>query len=396
MYEVIINKQGNVRTILLLENNTIVEKYEEDGQYERLEGNIYIGKVQNVLPGMQAAFVNIGEGRNTFIHLKDLLPKVDTKSESLKDEIEIKDIKKIIKSGMPLLVQVKKDSTTKKGARISTHISIPGRYIVFMPNIEFITISQKIEDLKEKERLINMVRKLLPKGSGAIVRTSSEGKDEITIKNDMENLVEQWEKIKKLEENTEIYPKLLYKNAGTLKKLFIDMIDIKIDKIIINDIQTHKEVLKILKDISYPNTYIELRENIDLIEEYYLGTQIEKIKNRKIWLNCGGFITIDRTEALTAIDVNSGKYIGTKDLEQTVYTVNKEATREIARQLRLKDIGGIVVIDYIDMEQLENRKKIEELLKSELKKDRSKTQVLGFTKLNLLEMTRKHLGNAVD
>ncbi len=392
MYEVIVNRRKNSKTIMLLENKVIVEKYEDNQEMDRTEGNIYIGKVQNVLPGMQAAFVDIGERKNTFIHLKDLLPKVDEKLQKNKQEVQNKSIKQIIKPGMPILVQVKKDSTNKKGARVSTHISLPGKYIVFMPNAEFITVSQKIEDENEKERLINIVKNLLPIKSGAIIRTSSKNKDEDTIKQDIENLVEQWHKIEKEKDNVSQYPILLYKNDSILKKLFIDMVEKKIDKIITNDKETYEEILDILKEVDNKNVKVELHESKDLIEDYCLTTQVEKIQNRKVWLKCGGFITIDKTEALTAIDVNSGKYIGTKDLEQTVYTVNKEATKEIAKQLRLRDIGGIVVIDYIDMRLNENKNKIEELLVEELKKDRSKTQVIGFTKLNLLEMTRKHIG----
>lgn len=263
---------------------------------------------------------------------------------------------------------------------------------MLMPNAEFITVSQKIEEEAEKQRLINIVKDLLPSGSGAIIRTSSENKDEGTIRKDIENLVEQWNHISNEKDNINEYPKLIYKNDGILKKLFIDMIEKKIEQITVNEKNIYEEVVDILKSIDNVHIEVKLKENVDLIEEYYLTSQIEKISNRKVWLKCGGFITIDKTEALTAIDVNSGKYIGTKDLEQTVYTVNKEATKEIAKQLRLRDIGGIVVIDYIDMKLNENKNKIEKLLEDELKKDRSKTQVVGFTKLNLLEMTRKHIG----
>lgn len=394
MYEVIVDKQENTKTIMLLENKVIIEKYDDSEQACRTEGNIYIGKVQNVLPGMQAAFVDIGENKNTFIHLKDILPKVDIKVANDVDTIrydDSKNIKQIIKPGMPMLVQVKKDSTNKKGARVSTHISLPGKYIVFMPNAEFITVSQKIENSEERDRLINIVKSLLPNGCGAIVRTSSENKDADIIKKDIDDLIKQWQDIEKQKHSLDTYPRILYKNDGILQKLFIDMIDKKIDKIITNNKETYEEIIEILKDVKM-NIKVELKECESLIEEFCLTSQVEKILNRKVWLKCGGFITIDKTEALTAIDVNSGKYIGTKDLEQTVYTVNKEATKEIAKQLRLRDIGGIIVIDYIDMKKEENKKKIEELLAEELKKDRSKTQVIGFTKLNLMEMTRKHIG----
>lgn len=393
MYEVIINKKEDIKTIILLENGNIVEKYEEREDIKRIEGNIYIGKVQNVLPGMQAAFVDIGENKNTFIHLKDVLPKVDEKIDSTKEMLDASDIKKIIKPGMPLLVQVKRDSTSKKGARVSTHISLPGKYIVFMPNASFITISQKIENKDEKRRLINLVQDILPKNSGAIIRTSCEEKDEKVIKEEIKRLTEEWEKIQKLEKTCSEYPKMIYEQDTLLKKLFIDMIEKKIDKVTVNDLDIYNEVIEIIQDISINNIKVELLENKDLIDEYYLQGQLDKIDNRKIWLKCGGFITIDKTEALTAIDVNSGKYIGTKSLEQTVYTVNKEATIEIAKQLRLRDIGGIIIIDYIDMDNNEHKEKIIETLIENLKKDRSKTQVIGFTPLNLLEMTRKHIAS---
>lgn len=393
MYEVIINKKEDVKTIILLENGNIVEKYEEREDIKRIEGNIYIGKVQNVLPGMQAAFVDIGENKNTFIHLKDVLPKVDEKIDSTKEMLDASDIKKIIKPGMPLLVQVKRDSTSKKGARVSTHISLPGKYIVFMPNASFITISQKIENKDEKKRLINLVQDILPKNSGAIIRTSCEEKDEKVIKEEIKRLTEEWEKIQKLEKTCSEYPKMIYEQDTLLKKLFIDMIEKKIDKVTVNDLDIYNEVIEIIQDISINNIKVELLANKDLIDEYYLQGQLDKIDNRKIWLKCGGFITIDKTEALTAIDVNSGKYIGTKNLEQTVYTVNKEATIEIAKQLRLRDIGGIIIIDYIDMDNNEHKEKIIETLIENLKKDRSKTQVIGFTPLNLLEMTRKHIAS---
>ena len=232
----------------------------------------------------------------------------------------------------------------------------------------------------------------MPEGSGAIIRTSSENKDVDIIKKDVEELINKWNEIESAQKNAKQYPTILYKNDSILKKIFIDMVDKKIEKIITNNQDMHEDILDMLKEVGNNNIKVELKENKDLIEEYCLTSQVEKIQNRKVWLKCGGFITIDKTEALTAIDVNSGKYIGTKDLEQTVYTVNKEASREIAKQLRLRDIGGIIVIDYIDMKLAENKKKIEEILEEELKKDRSKTQVIGFTKLNLLEMTRKHLG----
>lgn len=392
MKEIIINvdKQDN-KTIMLVENGKLIERYEENGTIKRLEGNIYLGKIQNVLQGMQAAFVDIGENKNTFIHLKDILPKLDTKKNNTEEFVRKNNIKDVVRQGMPLLVQVKRDSTNKKGARVSTHVNLPGRFCVYMPEADFVTVSQKIEEEAERNRLLEIVKKVLPENSGAIIRTSAIGKSEEEIIVDIESMHRQWEQIKKqIEKKEQEIPKMVYRNSGMVKRILIDLIDTDIDKIIVNTKKQKEEIQEILEQIREEKEII-LKEQDCLLGIYDLQTQLEKIENRKIWLKCGGFITIDKTEALTAIDVNSGKYIGSKDLEQTVFTVNKEASIEIAKQLRLRDIGGIIIVDYIDMKDKEHKEKIIEILKENLKRDRSKTQIVGFTDLNLLEMTRKHM-----
>lgn len=391
MKEIVINVDNSKnKTVMLVENGNLLEQYEENSQTKRLEGNIYIGKIQNVLQGMQAAFVNIGEKKNTFIHIKDILPKVDTKKDDPEEAVKNNNIKDIVKVGMPILVQVKRDSTNKKGARVSTHINLAGRFSVIMPEVEFITISQKIEDEKEKKRLMEIIKKNIPKNVGIIVRTSAEGKSEEEIIKDMKQTIKTWENIKKQAQTEKEVPKLVYENAEIIKRILIDLIDQDIERIIVNDEQEEKDIKDMLKE-NGQEINIVLKKQETLFDMYDLGAQLEKIQNRKIWLKCGGFITIDKTEALTAIDVNSGKYIGTKSLEQTVYTVNKEASIEIAKQLRLRDIGGIIIIDYIDMKENEHKQKIIDVLQENLKNDRSKTQIVGFTELNLLEMTRKHM-----
>lgn len=395
MQEIIVNVNENGNKIVaLVENGKMVEKYDEDEKHRRLEGNIYIGRVENILYGMQAAFVNIGEGKNTFIHIRDIIPKASNETGN-KDEVLSKhDIKNYLRVGMPILVQVKKDSTNKKGARVSTHISLSGRFVVLMPNAEFITVSQKIEDVKEKERLKKIVKNNILEGYGAIVRTSAIGKSETQISSDIQMLVSKLKDIlDKYEKNknTKCKPQLIYKNEGIVNRLLVDLIDQKITKIWTNSDEELKKIEDMVKNTNNQEKIkIELKKD-NLLSLYDLNSQIEKMENRKIWLKCGGFITIDKTEALTAIDVNSGKYIGSKDLEQTVFVVNKEASIEIAKQIRLRDIGGIIIIDYIDMEKQETKNKIAEILKENLKKDRSKTQIIGFTPLDLLEMTRKHM-----
>lgn len=398
MLEIIINKEPDKKSIMLVENGILVEKHEEHHNRQRLEGNIYCGKVQNVLEGMQSAFIDIGDKRNTFIRLKDLLPKEDESKSNDGYKLPDCNIKDFVKQDMKILVQVKRDGTEKKGARVSTHINLPGRFVVFMPNSNFITVSQKIENEEEKQRLINIVKDILPENTGAIVRTSSEGIDEVSIKTDLEELIKKWKNIrKKYDEHKLNGPKLVYDNKALLRRTLIDVVDRNLNRVIVNDIKTYKDVNEILKSMNMlEKIKLELKENEDLLDMYSLREQLDKTDNRKIWLKCGGFITIDRTEALTAIDVNTGKYTGNKNLENTVFKVNKEATIEIAKQLRLRDIGGIIIIDYIDMHNDKNKSEIIESITQELKKDRTKSQVLGFTKLNLLEMTRKNMCNNDD
>lgn len=391
MKEILINQSKDKKQILLLEDGNLVEKYEENKDIQRIEGNIYIGKVENVLQGMQSAFVDIGQEKNTFIHLRDILPKIDVKDGVQNPD---KKIKEVIKVGMPLLVQVKRDFTEAKGAKVSTHISINSRFVVLMPNTTIITISQKIESEEEKVRLTEIVRKYLPENYGVIIRTSAEKQSEDVIKNDIEVAIQKWNNINRLYEEgkkNNNFPKLVYKSHNVIKKLLIDLVDKDLEKITVNSEEDYEYLSKVLKEFNVNNIKLIKEKTNFMDDRLSLKEQIVKAEKRKVWLKCGGFITIDKTEALTAIDVNSGKYTGTDNVESTIYKVNKEASIEIAKQLKLRDIGGIVIIDYIDMQSEENKQKIISTLSEELKKDRTKTQVVGFSKLNLLELTRKHI-----
>ena len=392
MIEILITKNKNQEKIALVENGILIEYYENNESTERKEGNIYLGKVKDIIKGMQAAFIDIGTEKNAFIHLKDILPKIDETKEQLNTEADIKDI---VKKGQNLLVQIKKDSNEQKGARVSTHINLPSKYIVLMPNTNIITNSQKIENKEEKERLYKIVKENINPKNGAVIRTAAEGKNEEIIE-DIKKVEKTWQEIEKDYEERikEKEPEvgLIYKAEDILYKMLIDLSEKNITKIIIDNEEKYQEIKEFIKkDNQLKNIKIEKTEEKDLFSTYDIEKQIEKIQKRRIWLKSGGFITIDKTEALTAIDVNTGKFTGNKDLEQTIYTVNREATIEIAKQIRLRDIGGIIIIDYIDMHKPENKQKIEELLKEKLKEDRSKTQVEGFTKLDLMEMTRKHI-----
>lgn len=393
MLEIFINKNTENKEIALLENGHLVEYYIDEENDLRKEGNIYIGIVKDVIKGMQAAFVDIGTEKNSFIHLKDLLPKIDETKNNVKNEKNSNiEISQIIKNNDAILVQVKKDSNALKGARVSTHINLPSKYIALMPDTDIITASQKIEDKKEQERLIKLVKENITSENGAIIRTSAIGKEKEIIE-DIKYIESKWKKIKEKyqQEAKTKEPKLIYKSENIIEKMTLDLPDNSLQRILTNNEKEYNRLLKLQKENAYlQKAKIEFKKE-EILDIYDTKKQIEKLQNRKIWLKCGGFITIDKTEALTAIDVNTGKYTGTKNVEQTIYKVNEEATIEIAKQLRLRDIGGIIIIDYIDMKDEKNKEKIENLLKEKLKKDRTKTQVEGFTKLDLMEMTRKHI-----
>ncbi len=382
---IILNTDNKKKEICLIEDEELVEKYQEDEENKSIEGNIYVGKVQNVLTGLQSAFVNIGEKRTAFIHAKDILPKIDITKEHV---VEEKSINELIKPGEPIIVEVKREAIDKKGPRLSTHITLSSRFIVYMPNATFITVSQKIEDKSERERLKNIVEKYLPKGTGAIIRTVANQHSEEEIKEDIAKTLEKWKEIKEI--NIDKIPQKIYDKGGILKKTLVDLVDNNLDKITLESSNDLKTVNGILEEIG-ASVKVEIDERIS--EKYSLRKQLNALKSNKIWLKSGAFITIDKTEALVAIDVNTGKFIGKKDVEKTVTDVNLEAAKEISKQIRLRDISGIIIIDFIDMHEQENKQLvINEIIKNS-KKDRSKIQVEEFTKLNLMELTRKHINS---
>ena len=389
MKELVIYTDGEIENILLLEDGVLTEKYKDSKYKKRLEGNIYIGKVQNIIPGLQAAFVNVGENKNAFIHLKDVLPKVDvTKNDA--NEWENQRIEKILKVGMPIIVEIKRDSYNKKGARASTHINLPGRYIVLLPNSSFVTISQKVENVQERNRLISIVKDLLPEGMGAIIRTSAIGKTKEDLRVDLGSLINKWNNIIGTKFNDNDFPKLISKADGMIDKLLLDLIDKDLKVIHVGTEEMKKIVVSKLEVLRKEDIAV-VCDIEKVMLKYNIQHQLEVSDNRKVWLKSGGFITIDKTEALTAIDVNSAKFTGKVNLENTAFLINKEAAVEIEKQIRLRDIGGIIIIDFIDLNDDEHKKKLINIFSKELKKERTRVQIEGFTKLNLLELTRKHI-----
>lgn len=389
MKELIVSVQNEVENILLLEDGILTEKYVDSKYKKRLEGNIYIGKVQNIFPGLQAAFINVGENKNAFIHLKDVLPKVDVTKEKNTD-IDKQNISKILKVGMPIIVEIKRDSYNKKGARASTHINLPGRYLVLLPNSSFVTISQKIEDVEERERLKKIVKDMLPENMGAIIRTSAVNKSAEDLQRELVRLVEKWNEIINIKFDGKDFPKLISKADEMLDKILIDLMDKDLERIYVDSDELKEKLSK--KLAGWNKEDIEIVCDVEkAMLKYNIQKQIDVAESRKIWLKSGGFITIDKTEALTAIDVNSAKFTGKLNLEETAFLINKEAAIEIEKQIRLRDIGGIIVIDFIDLKDEKHKKELVEIFSRELKKERTKVQIEGFTKLNLLELTRKHI-----
>lgn len=398
MKEIIVSCTKDKNTIVVVEDGNLIEKYEEYNELQGLEGNIYLGKITNILPGMQAAFVDIGNEKNAFLHIKDIIPKKSNQTGNKNEDLNKYNIKDYVKVGMPVIVQVKKDKTDKKGAKVSTNLNIPGKFIVIIPNSEFVTISQKIEDNNEASRLSNIVKDLNIKNYGIIIRTSARNISKQDIVKDIKEVIKIYENIKEqadrvvsnYENNKDFKSILLYDRGNLITKLILDIGYQGLDNIIVNNKDIYNDISIYLEKMNIKANLTLLEKN-DILDIYNLKKQIEKISNRKIWLKCGGFITIDKTEALTAIDVNTGKFTGKENIEQTVLKVNSEATIEIAKQIRARDIGGIIIIDYIDMDLKEDEEIIQKLLIENVKKDRTKTQVIGFTKLHLLEMTRKHI-----
>lgn len=378
--------------VALLEDKELVEIYIESPGSERMVGNIYRGKVSSVLPGMQAAFIDIGCEKNAFLYAGDVVAKKEYSEDEEDTEQEVKDynIGALLKAGQELTVQVIKEPIGSKGPRVTTNITLPGRHMVLLPDADYTGVSRRIENEVERSKLKKIAEKLKPKGMGLIVRTASEGKEEEDFIQDLNFLIKLWESIKQKERSGPV-PRCIHKDLSLVYRAVRDLFTPDIDKFIINDRYQYTKVLELVDMIS-PALKCRVEyfsKNYDMFEYYQLDTKITRALSRKVWLKCGGYLVIDKTEALTVIDVNTGKYVGGSSLEDTVLKANLEASREIAKQVRLRDIGGIIIIDFIDMHEHEHQRMVLEALKQALRKDRTKTTVVGMTGLGLIEMTRK-------
>lgn len=391
MKKIIIQGKGRLLKAALMEDSELLEVFEEEGDHSRLVGNIYRGRVENVLPGMQAAFVDIGLEKNAFLYVTDALPHrfiEDEDKRALEEEVRID---QILQPRQELLVQVVKEPVGTKGPRVTTHLSLPGRYSVLMPLVDYVGVSRKITEYGERERLRKLAGEACPKGMGIIVRTLGEGAELVDLQEDMESLKELWNKIRRKAERTSI-PGLVHQDADLVTRLVRDFIDQDIERIIVDQEDTAVNLQAALQEIGHRAALNVRIESGDLFTKYEIDDEVRKALRPKVWLNSGGYLVINPTEALIVIDVNTGKYVGEHSLEKTILRTNLEAAREIAHQLRLRNLGGIIVIDFIDMTEEDDRKAVLGALEQACAHDKTKCQILGLTRLGLVEMTRKKTG----
>ncbi len=394
--EIIINSSIGETRIAILEDGKLVELFVEKPDRERMVGDIYLGKVVNVVKGMRAAFVNIGQKQDAFLHFSDIGESFSTVSAMI-DRDEENHVEQAIppdqiKVGQEILVQIIKEPISTKGSRLTTEISIPGRFVVLVPNSSMVGVSKKIDSIKERRRLRKIAKSLQPEGFGIIVRTVADGRNESVLKADIESLIKNWQRLEKKLKDAKP-PMLIYKDMGMTSSVIRDLFTSDVTKLIVDSKRLYREIATYLKDVarSMVNSVEFYNRKIPIFDFYGIEAEIEKSLARKVWMKSGGYIIFDQTEALVAIDVNSGKFIGHKDHEQNSLKINLEAAVEIARQLRLRDLGGIIVIDFIDMRDERNKRRLHEEFRRELAKDRAQANITPISEFGLIEMTRERV-----
>lgn len=411
--ELIVNVTENETRVALIEDGNIVELFIERGDDENITGNIYKGTVQRVLPGMQAAFIDIGLKQAAFLYVDDVIkkqnlneneppennvPELDEKDEFVPDNTRRNiPIEQLLREGQQIMVQIVKAPIGTKGARVSTYISIPGRYLVLMPNVDHIGISKRIDSDEERSRLKETISSIRKVKYGYIFRTASEGIDEEQLKTEIDLLVNSWENIKRRYRQYSA-PYTLHRDLKVTFRAIRDLITHEANKLVIDSIVGFESIKSFLRKIMPElKVKVEFYEGYEPIFDYYnIEGDISRALKKKVWLKSGGYIVIEHTEALTSIDVNTGRYVGKQNFEETIFKTNMEAIREIAYQIRLRNIGGIIILDLIDMESEENKTLIFEELKEVFKKDKSKTNILPMSEIGLIQMTRKRVRKSLN
>ncbi|MGQ9921732.1 MAG: Rne/Rng family ribonuclease [Desulfobacca sp.] len=403
--ELLINVSPVESRVALLENGNVVELYIEREAESSLIGNIYKGRVIKVLPGMGAAFVDIGLERSAFLYVGDVVEHYDDfYTEWRKDDnggnhltlaascvcphhVPIEDI---LQEGQEVLVQVAKPPLCGKGARLTSHITLPGRNLVLMPTVNHVGVSRRITDEGERQRLKEALAAIKPPDCGLIARTASEGLPVDKLQDELEFLLQIWKNILKKKE-TAPTPSLLHRELDIVLRVVRDLFTKEVDRLIVDDVDTHAKILSFVESFQpWLKMNLELYQGPEpLFDCYDIEIELQRALGKKVWLKSGGYIIIEPTEALVVIDVNTGRYVGKHNLEETILKTNLEAVKEIAYQLRLRNIGGLIVIDFIDMEKEANRERVYNALKEAMKKDRAKTSILKMSELGLVEMTRQ-------
>ncbi len=399
--EIYINVSIGSTRIAILENNVLVELYIDIADHKRMVGNIYRGKIQNVIPGMQAAFIDVGYEINSFLPFSEIGNSDNVKHLSFSDDEEegAKQVKekrdfnpeKDLKIDDDIFVQVIKEPFSGKGPRVTTDISFAGSLLVLVPNQNYIGISKKISDKYERRRLRQIIKNIKPENFGVILRTSAEGKNESEINIDLKKVFNQWEKMNSISDKKAPY--LAYKDEETPNQVIRDLLTDEVSNVFIDCKKTFNKIYTYLKNTNKKHlgklSYYKKKGSI--FQNHDIENQIQKSLKTKVWLKSGGHLAIEHTEAMVVIDVNSGRFIGNKKHEENSLKVNLEAAREISRQLRLRDIGGLIVIDFIDLVKEENRKKVYFELRNNLKRDKAKVSLAEFSNFGLLEMTRQRV-----
>lgn len=381
MKSIIVNIVPEETRTVVVDQGELREFAIERPSSAHLVGNIYKGRVQNVLPGMQAAFVDIGQEKNAFLYIGDGMPKHAVQSLENNEQFHI---------GQNVVIQIVKDAIGSKGPRATTHITLPGRSVVLMPTVDYIGISRRIESVEERLRLKAIAEKICPTDMGVIIRTVAQGQSEMALKKDIDYLVKLWNSLKSRSKVSNT-PTLLYRDADLMIRIVRDYFTAEIDCLVIDQQEAYTRVCDLLRYISpdLEKRVIFYQGELDVFTAYGLMEEIEKLGKREVELKSGGFIVIDKTEALTVIDVNTGKFVGQTNLSDTVFQTNLEAAAEITKQLRLRDIGGIIIVDFIDMDRPEQKQEVLSFLEQQVKEDKTKTNIVDITPLGLVEITRK-------
>ena len=394
--ELLINVTPSESRVALIENGILKEIHVERHTKRGLVGNVYRGKVSRVLPGMQAAFVDIGLEKAAFLHASDIVIHNELVDEVSTSQIEKQDIRELVRDGQDIVVQVVKDPIGTKGARLTTDITIPSRYLVFMPSVTYVGVSQRIEDDQERERLKSLVEGYCDENGGFILRTAAEGVNEQELLSDAEFLKRLWNKIQSRLKTTK--KTLLYEDLPLARRVIRDFVGTELDRIRIDAKLAFQELQEFTKE------YVpELSTKLDyymgerpIFDLYDVENEVQRSLERRVDLKSGGYLIIDQTEAMTTIDINTGAFVGHRNLEETIFNTNIEATLAIARQLRLRNLGGMILIDFIDMTEPDHKRRVLGSLEAATSKDRAKINIHGFTALGLIEMTRKRTRESLE